>query len=153
MFRGIAAASLLTLGLAVGVTGAFAQSSPAKERSDLMRSMLRDAFLPIRAMTRGEKPFDKDAVASSFALMASITDKVAPLWPPNSPSLPDGRFGSSPKVWENKYDFDAKMVSFRKTVQSNQSVAVTGLDGLKDAFQKVDASCTACHEPYRIRLR
>ena len=147
------AAGVLALALTVSVGTAYAQSGPGKERNVLMRSMLQDAFVPLRTMAQGKAPFDKAAVDSSFALMLSITDKVAPMWPPNSPSDPAGRFGSSPKVWENKADFDAKLVSFKSVVQSTQGLAAGGLDGLKDAFQKIDDSCNACHEPYRIRLR
>ena len=150
---GIKAAGVLALALSVSVGAALAQSGPEKERSLLMRSMLQDAFVPLRTMTQGKAPFDKASVDSSFALMLSNIDKVAPMWPPNSPSDPAGRFGASPKVWENKADFDAKLVSFKNVVQSTQGSAAGSLDGLKDAFKRIDDSCNACHEPYRIRLR
>ena len=139
--------------LAILATGAFAQSDPAKERSAIMRSMQDKGFNPLRAMARGQAPYDKSGVEAAYKLLDEGTDKVAGLWPANSPSNPEGRFGSSPKIWENKADFDARLASAHKVIFATRMEAVSGLDGLKGAVEKVDAACGACHEAYRVRMR
>lgn len=139
--------------LAVLASGALAQSDPAKERSAIMRSMQDKGFNPLRAMARGQAPFDKAGVEAAYTLLDQGTDKVVGLWPANTPSNPEGRFGSSPKVWESKADFDAKLASAHKVILATRADAVAGLDGLKGAIEKVEAACNACHELYRVRLR
>ncbi|MBX9757973.1 MAG: cytochrome c [Beijerinckiaceae bacterium] len=139
--------------LAVFASGALAQSDPAKERSATMRGMQDKGFNPLRAMARGQSPYDKAAVEAAYKVLDEGTDKVVGLWPANSPSNPEGRFGSSPKVWESKADFDAKLASSHKIILASRADALSGLDGLKGAVEKVDASCNACHETYRVRLR
>lgn len=138
---------------AIGAGAALAQGGPAKERSSIMRTMQDDGFNPLRAMTQGKLPYDQAAVEKSYTIIQSGLEKSTGLWPANSPSSPEGRFASSPKIWENKADFEAKLASAKKIVAATRSQAVSGPDGLKAALPQVADACGACHETYRVRQR
>lgn len=130
-----------------------AQSDPAKERSVIMRGIQDNGYNPLRAMAQGKQPYDKAAVEQSYTVIQSGLEKAAGLWLPNTPSHADSRFGSSPKVWENKADFDAKMAEAKKVAASSKTLAVSGAEGVTAAVKQLDAACGSCHETYRVRQR
>jgi cytochrome c556 len=57
---------------------------------------------------------------------------------------------ASPKVWENKPDFEAKNKNLVEVVTSVRG-NVKDLDSLKTAYDQVGKACDACHETYRLR--
>ncbi|MDP2356920.1 MAG: cytochrome c, partial [Beijerinckiaceae bacterium] len=62
-----------------------------------------------------------------------------------------GRYASSPKVWENKADFERKLLESQSSLAGARAQSASGLEGLKAAWPQVDIACSACHESYRIR--
>ena len=60
---------------------------------------------------------------------------------------------ASPKIWENKKDFEEKIAAFGKSVADNRAKAVASLDGLKAAIPVVGQACDNCHKPYRLSKR
>jgi cytochrome c556 len=64
----------------------------------------------------------------------------------------NANFGSSPKIWQNKADFDAKVPPVAKTIAdvkgSSRDVA-----SLKVAYDKIQEKCTDCHETFRLKLK
>lgn len=134
--------------------GAIAQVDPAAERSRLMSTMWREGLSPINRMVRGQEPYDKGAVERSFARLTEIAAQLQPLWPPGSMvANPTTRYTSSPKVWENKADFDARLARLQTVVADNRARAATDLDGAKAAFDNVNNYCNGCHEVYQVRNR
>ena len=61
-------------------------------------------------------------------------------------------FGSSPKIWQNKADFDAKVPPVSKAIADVKG-KVTDVASLKIAFDQIQAKCTDCHEAYRLKLK
>ena len=139
--------------IALSPLAALAQSDPAKERNVLMRGIQDNGYNPLRAMAQGKQPYDKAAVEQSYAVIQGGLEKAAGLWPANTPSHPDSRFASSPKVWENKADFDAKFAEAKKVAASSKTLAVSGQDGVAAAVKQLDVACGSCHETYRVRQR
>jgi cytochrome c556 len=145
---------LVSAALVAGVGAVVAQSDPIKQRNQLMSSLQREVLRPVTRIARGESPFNREVVEKSFDEAFEIARKLPPLWPPDSaPKNPTERYYSSPKIWENKADFDARMAKLPGVIAENRAKAVSGLDGLKAANQAIDDACDSCHERYRVRNR
>jgi cytochrome c556 len=133
---------------AVGATAVFAQSDPIKEREHLMKENGQHAKVVVQ-MVKGEKPYDAKAVQAAFAQWHETAEKLPGLFPPNSKSGEKTR--ASPKIWQNKKDFDEKAAAFKKAVADNRAKAEGSLDGLKVALNAVGKACSNCHDDYRLK--
>lgn len=140
--------TVLLVVLGVGV--AAAQSDPVKTREDLMKANNDNAKVVVQMM-RGQKPFDAKAVEAAFAQWADTAKQLPNLFPDNAKTGGDNR--ASPKIWENKADFNAKIAAFAKAVADNRDKAVASLDGLKITIPVVGKACDNCHEDYRLTRR
>jgi cytochrome c556 len=129
----------------LGVLVAAAQSDPIAQRKGLMKKNNEHAR-ELRAMTRGEQPFDAAKVNAAFTQWADTAKVLPTLFPDSSKTGGDTR--ALPKIWETKADFDAKDAAFAKAVADSQS-KVKDLDALKVAFPEVSKACDNCHESYR----
>jgi len=127
---------------------ALAQSNPGKERSDLMRSM-QDQYNALRSVVQGKQGFDPHAVEQAFAILVNAAEKLPPLWPAGSESVSQ-RYASSPRGWETRADFDAKLASLQRVLATSRPKAST-LEGLNAAVPEVNRACDSCHETYRVR--
>jgi cytochrome c556 len=142
----VAAAALIALGTGAGI----AQSDPIAARKDLMKHN-NDGAKVLVAMMRGTAPYDASKVDPVFSQWADTAQKLPGLFPDNSKT--GGETRASPKIWENKADFDAKAVAFGKAVADNRAKAKESLDGLKAAVGAVGKACDACHDDYRLSRR
>lgn len=142
------AVAALTFALAVGLSAGavIAQSDPIAARMALMKANNDNARAVVQMM-RGQKPFDAAAVDVAFAQWADTAQKLPGLFPDNSKTGEKTR--ATPKIWENKKDFDEKAAAFAKVVAENRTKAVASLDGLKEAMSPVGKACDNCHEDYR----
>jgi cytochrome c556 len=61
-------------------------------------------------------------------------------------------YDASPKIWQSKTDFDAKVANFTKALADNQGKA-KDLETLKVAYKNIGGACDACHETYRVKNR
>ena len=137
-------------GLAVisfGVTGVLAQQDPVTEREQLMKGNFRH-WKALNQMTRGQAPFEAAAVEAAFAQWADTASKFGALFPDNAKTGGDNR--ASPKIWENKKDFETRVVEFGKIVAENRDKANTSLDALKASFPAINDACDDCHKEYRL---
>lgn len=141
---------IAALVVACGVSAVIAQSDPVTTRENLMKENDRQARIVV-SMMRGQSPFDSAAVDSVFAQWADTAQKLPSLFPDNSKTGGDNR--ASPKIWENKKDFEAKIAEFGKAVADNRAKAKASLDGLKAAVSAVGKSCDDCHKDYRLSRR
>jgi cytochrome c556 len=135
----------LVIGLSVGAV--IAQSDPVATREGLMKQNNDHAIVVVKMM-RGQLPYDADKVAAAFAQWAETAQKLPGLFPEDSKTGGDNR--ASPKIWQNKKDFDEKAAAFAKAVAENRDKAKESLDGLKAAIPVVGKKCDDCHEDYRL---
>jgi len=133
------------LGLIAGAV--IAQSDPIAARKALMKSNNDNARAMVQTM-REQKPFEAAAVEAAFAQWADTAQKLPGLFPENSKT--GGDTHATPKVWQNKKDFDEKAAAFGKAVAENRDKAKESLDGLKAAIPIVGKTCDNCHEDYRL---
>lgn len=124
-----------------------AQSDPIAARKALMKENNNNARAAVQMM-RGQKPFDAAAVEAAFAQWADTAQKLPGLFPDNSKTGQETK--ATPKIWQNKKDFDEKAAAFGKAVADNRAKATASLDGLKAAIPVVGKACDNCHEDYRL---
>jgi cytochrome c556 len=64
----------------------------------------------------------------------------------------DATYGSSPKIWQNKADFDSKVPPVIEAVASLKG-KIKDQASVKMAFDTLNEKCKACHDTYRLRLK
>jgi cytochrome c556 len=131
---------------ALGVTAVIAQSDPLAARKAMMKENGNQARIA-REMIEGKQPFSLDAAKKVFATFGETAEKGKNLWPDSSKG---GDTAALPAVWENKADFDAKMVKFSAEAKAAGG-KVTDLDSFKVQMGEVGKNCGGCHQPYRKR--
>jgi cytochrome c556 len=130
----------------LGATAVIAQSDPIAARKALMKENGNQARIA-REMIEGKQPFNLDAAKKVLANFGETAEKGKNLWPDSSKA---GDTAALPAVWENKADFDAKMVKF--STEAKAAVGkVTDLDSFKAQMGEVGKNCGGCHQPYRKR--
>ena len=68
-------------------------------------------------MVKGEKPYDQAAVDAALTQLEDTAKKLPAMFPDSIKGLKiEGDYSSSPKVWEDKAGFAAKIESFAKVV-------------------------------------
>ena len=127
--------------------GAAAEDDLVKTREDLMKQNNAHAKTVVQMM-KGQRPFDAKAVEAAFAQWAETAQKLPSLFPDNAKTGGDNR--ASPKIWENKKDFEAKAAAFAKSVADSRAKAMESLDGLRATIPVVGKACDNCHENYRL---
>jgi cytochrome c556 len=142
--------------LAVGLVAALAQSDPIAARKELMTLNGKAFYGDLNRMVRGQAPYDQAKVDAAFNQLVTSAKTFTTLYPDNAKpgaktsASPEDKYSASPKVWENKADFEAKNADLVKVVTSVRG-NVKNLDSLKSAFADVSKACDACHETYRLR--
>lgn len=139
--------TLVALAIGFSVGAVVAQSDPIAARKALMKGNNDNARIAVQMM-RGQQPFDAAKVEAAFAQWAETAQKLPGLFPENSKTGEKTR--ATPKIWQNKNDFDQKAAAFAKSVAENRDKAKSSLDGLKAAIPVVGKACDNCHEDYRL---
>jgi cytochrome c556 len=135
--------------IAVGLTAVVAQSDPIAARKALMKGNNDNASNLVKMM-RGEAPYDAAKVNAAFAQWAETAEKLPALFPDNSKTGDNTR--ATPKIWQTRSDFEAKVAAFGKAVADNRDKA-KNVDELKVALGAVGKTCDSCHDQYRARQR
>ncbi len=138
--------ALVVTAIIFSVTAAAAQSDPVKTREDLMKQN-NQHLKTLGNMAKGEEAFNAAKVNAAFAQWADTAEKIPNLFPDTAKTGGDNR--ASPKIWENKADFNTRIAAFAKVIADNKDKA-KDLDGLKAVFPIVSKSCDDCHKPYRL---
>jgi cytochrome c556 len=135
------------LGVCLTAGAVMSQSDPIAARKALMKENNNHARAMVQMM-REQKPFDAAAVETAFTQWADTAKKLPGLFPDDSKS--GGETRATPKIWENKKDFDAKAADFGKAVADSRDSAKASLDSLKVAIPVIGKTCDNCHEDYRV---
>ena len=136
--------------LLLGVGAVVAQQDVVKETQTVMKGNGRNAGA-VAAMVKGEKPYDQATVDTALAQFEDTAKKLPTLFPASTKGLkPEGDYSASPKIWEDKAGFDAKIASFAKVV-SEAKPKIKDLDSLKANFPAIGKECGGCHETFRLK--
>ena len=136
--------------LLLGMGAVWAQQDSVKEVQTLMKGNGKNAGA-VSAMVKGEKPYDQATVDSALAQFEDTAKKLPNLFPASAKGVKlDGDYSTSPKVWEDKAGFDARIASFAKIV-SEAKGKIKDLDSLKANMPAIGKECGGCHETYRVK--
>jgi len=137
--------------VSVVATSVFAQADVVAERKAVMRDAAKYFYGALPRMIRGEAQYDQATVDAAFATVAEGAKKIPALYPESSKTAPrTSDFSASPKIWDNKADFEAKVAAYAKNIEAAHPKA-KDLDGLKEAYALVREGSDACHDSYRVR--
>jgi cytochrome c556 len=102
-------------------------------------------------MVKGEKPYDQAAVNEALKVLDDTAKKLPTMFPESTKGLkPEGDYSSSPKIWEDKAGFAAKIESFAKVV-TEAKAKIKDIDSLKATVPAIGKECGGCHETFRLK--
>jgi cytochrome c556 len=140
----VAGALLLSVGAVV------AQQDVANQTQTNMKATGRALGAVLSPMVKGEKPYDQ-AVDTALAQVEDTAKKLPALFPESIKGLKvEGDYSASPKIWEDKAGFAAKISDFAKVV-SEAKAQIKDLDSLKATVPVIGKACGACHETFRLK--
>ena len=136
--------------LLLSVGAVVAQQDAVKEAQTVMKGNGRNAGA-VAAIVKGDKPYDQAAVDAALKQLDDTAKKLPTMFPASVKDAKwEGDFSPSPKIWEDKAGFDAKVASFAKVVTEAQA-KIKDLDSLKANFPAIGKECGGCHETYRVK--
>lgn len=129
-----------------------AQQDLVKQRQDVMKANGKNLGGVLSAMAKGEKPYDQAAVDAALAQLDDTAKKLPTLFPESTKGLKpvESEFSASPKIWEDKAGFQARIASFAKVV-TEAKAKIKDLDTLKATVPGIAKECGACHETFRLK--
>jgi cytochrome c556 len=138
----------------LAASAVMAQQDIAKQQDDLMRSTIGKPFYAVLLkMSRGQIPYDQAAIETALADLEKIVPTIPATFQTNPKmDLPDAEYIASPKVWENKADFDSKAPPVVKQIGDLKG-KIKDVDSLKVAWKEINDKCDGCHDTYRIHLK
>lgn len=147
MKRTVVAVGALVLGLGA----VMAQQNLVKQDQDTMKANAKNLGGVLIAMVKGEKPYDQTAVSAVLAQLDETAKKLPTMFPDSIKGAKfDGDYSPSPKVWEDKAGFQAKVDSFAKVI-TEAKAKVKDLDSLKAVAPAIGKECGGCHETFRVK--
>jgi cytochrome c556 len=145
--------ALVVGALLLGAGTVMAQQDVAVTQQNLMKSQGKNMYGVLGKMVKGETPYDQAAVDAALKDLAADVPKIPAVFTPNpKEDVVNANFGSSPKIWQNKADFDAKVPVVSKAI-ADVSGTVKDAESLKVAFDTIQKTCVSCHETYRVKLK
>jgi cytochrome c556 len=139
--------------LLLGTGAVLADQKLAVEQDNLMRAQGKSVYVVIGKMLKGETPYDQAAVDAAIADIEKSVPTIPKVFARNpKEDVVNATYGSSPKIWQNKADFDSKVPAVEKAIADVKG-NIKDLDSLKVAFKTVTDACNGCHETYRLKLK
>jgi cytochrome c556 len=143
----VAGALLLSAGAAT------AQQDVAVKQDNLMRAQAKSLYTVMLKTVKGEVPYDQAAIDAAIAQLAESVPTIAGVFATNpKEDVVNTSYGASPKVWQNKADFDSKIPPVAKAIADVKG-KIKDVASLKVAYDSIQAKCTDCHETYRLKLK
>jgi len=136
--------------LLLSVGAVVAQQEVANQTQTTMKATGR-AMGSLAPMVKGEKPYDQAVVDTALTQLNDTAKKLPTMFPESIKGLKiEGDYSSSPKIWEDKAGFAAKIESFAK-VATEAKAKIKDLDSLKATVPAIGKECSGCHETFRLK--
>ncbi|MCA1455205.1 cytochrome c [Bradyrhizobium sp. BRP22] len=140
-------------GVLLGASAVMAQQEVAVQQQNLMRAQAKSMYNVIGKMVKGDIPYDQKAVDTALADLETDVAKIANVFATNPKEhVKDATYAASPKIWQNKADFDSKIPPVAKAIADVKG-KVKNLDQLKVAYTTINDRCGGCHDIYRVKLK
>lgn len=105
-------------------------------------------FGPMGAVAKGEKPFNKDDMTKSSALVATMAKLPFDSFPAGTEAL--GNTRALPAVWSNNAKFKEIAAKLATETDTLAKMAAAGDEaGFKKQFGVVGGTCKACHDDFQ----
>ncbi|HEY0851858.1 MAG TPA: cytochrome c [Bradyrhizobium sp.] len=141
----VAGALLLSMGAVV------AQQDVVKSTQAQMKATGKALGATLVPMNKGEKPYDQAAVDEALKTLDETARKLPTMFPEHIKAVKfDGDYNTSPKIWEDKTGFTAKIDDFAKAV-SEAKANIKDANSLKANFPAIGKACGGCHETFRVK--
>ncbi|SFK19823.1 cytochrome c [Bradyrhizobium sp. Gha] len=146
--------TLIVVGtLVLGAGAVMAQQEIAVQQDNLMRSQAKSMYGVILKMAKGEIPYNQKAADEAIANLEADVAKIAKTFEVNpKQAVVNATYGASPKVWQNKADFDSKIPPLQKAIADVKG-KIHDVASLKAAYTAMNDRCNDCHETYRVKLK
>jgi cytochrome c556 len=140
-------------GLLLSAGAATAQQDVAVKQDNLMRAQGKGMYGVILKMVKGEIPYNQAAVDAAIKDLEESVPTIGNVFATNpKEDVVNTSYGASPKVWQNKADFDSKTLPVAKAIADVKG-KITDVASLKVAYDSIQAKCADCHETYRLKLK
>lgn len=144
IFRRTLAIAALCL---IGATSVVSAENQHENREAAMKK-IGGAMGALAAIAKGQKDYDAETVKTSLGTI-SETIKVFPTYFPDGSDKDDDE--ASPKIWENKADFEAKAAKLAADAEAILAQLPADQAAVGAAMGTLGQDCGACHEIYRIK--
>lgn len=141
---------LIVGAVAIGVTAAIAQQDPIKARKDVMSTFAKPFYGVMLRMQRGQMPYDQAKVDEAMKTIVDEAPKVNAAFDAKAIPVTKSDYDASPKIWDNKADFDAKAANLLKVLSANKDTA-KDMNTMKVALENIGKACDSCHDDYRVK--
>lgn len=142
---------VVTAALLLSVGAGIAQHDVVKQTQADMKANGKALGGVLTPMVKGDKPYDQAAVNQALKVLGETARKLPTMFPESTKGLkPEGDYSSSPKIWEDKAGFSAKIENFTKIV-TEAKAKIKDLDSLKATVPAIGKECGACHETFRLK--
>ena len=139
--------------LLLGAGAVMAQQEVAVQQDNLMRSQAKSLYGVFLKMTKGDIPYNQKQVDEALTSLEADVAKISKTFETNpKQDVVNATYGSSPKVWQQKADFESKIPPVQKAIADVKG-KITNLASLKAAYTAMNDRCTDCHETYRLKLK
>jgi cytochrome c556 len=143
---------VITGALLLSVGAVIAQQDVANQTQTTMKATGRALGAVLTPMVKGEKPYDQAAVDTALGQLEDTAKKLPTMFPESIKGVKiEGDYSSSPKIWEDKAGFAAKIESFGKVV-TEAKAKIKDLDSLKATVPAIGKECGGCHETFRLKI-
>ena len=147
MKRVLVVAGALLLSVGAGI----AQQDVVKKTQAEMKANGKALGGVLSPMVKGEKPYNQAAVDQALKQLDDTAKNLPTMFPESTKGLkPDGDYSSSPKIWEDKAGFEARIADFAKVV-TEAKAKIKDLDSLKASVPAIGKGCSGCHETFRLK--
>lgn len=137
--------------LTLGATMVAAQQDISVQRNELMKGVGKPHYGVLGRTARGASPYSQEAVDAALADLEVFVSRLPAVFvEAGKGDIPDSKYGTSPKVWENKADFDRKIADLKKVV-ADQKGKIRDVETLKASYKSLNDACESCHDSYRLR--
>lgn len=138
--------------LLLGASAVLAQQDVSVQQANLMKGISKSLSSVVKTV-KGEIPYDRAAIDAAINDLGNDAAKIHTVFATaTKQELPEANYASSPKIWQNKADFDDKAQLLVKTVAEFKG-KIKDKDSLKVALDAIGPKCGGCHDTYRVKLK
>ncbi|NWJ25162.1 cytochrome c [Rhizobium sp. RM] len=117
------------------------------EKREGMMKQIGGAMGSLAAISKGQKPFDAEAVKTAVTTISTN----AKAFPDQFPAGSEAGSAAAPAIWENFEDFKAKSAKLGEDADAILASLPVDQAGVATAMQKLGADCGTCHQTYRLK--